>query len=74
MASSPMFKCGLVTIGIVVLVVSYFLQSRDEVLSGACQPLLMCELHSAGLGDSRCQLYMAPWHEMNETHQGSVFS
>ncbi|CAK9113905.1 unnamed protein product [Durusdinium trenchii] len=28
------------------------------VLSGACQPLLMCEVHAAGLGDARCQLYM----------------
>ena len=32
-----------------------------EVLSGACQPLLMYEIHSAGLGDSRCQLYMVTW-------------
>ena len=32
-----------------------------QVLSGACQPLLMYEIHSAGLGDSRCQLYMVTW-------------
>ena len=30
-----------------------------KVLSGACQPLLMCEMRAAGLGDSHCQLYMA---------------
>ena len=32
-----------------------------QVLGGVCQPLLMYEIHSAGLGDSRCQLYMVTW-------------
>ncbi|CAJ1357600.1 unnamed protein product [Effrenium voratum] len=32
------------------------------VASGAAQPLLMWELHKAGLGDPRCQLYMVPYY------------